>query len=296
MATWMSWRDLLAEGLHRLPARVHTLVPSAQRDDLRHWLGRYLPWEEGADLTPPPLDRGESIGPPDFVGIGATMSGCRRWYGMIADHPEIWDRPDLTSGRHFLSHFATGPFGAAEIEQFHGWFPRRRGTITGEWTPGYAALPWVAGLLVRAAPAAKLLMLVRNPIERIRLDLARRPMERGSQVGTLVADAMERGLYGAQLRRILDFFPADQVLVLQYEHCAADPIAQLSLTYRFLGVDDSYRPTGLRTPPSARWASTRPLDPGVAARLVALYSDDVAQLASAVPTFDPSWWPEFARS
>ena len=269
-------------------------MPSEQREDLRHWLGRYRPWEEGAALSPPRPNGGEEVGPPDFVGIGATLAGCDRWYGMIADHPQVSTRPDLAPARHFLSHFATTSFGAAEIQQYHGCFPRRPGTITGEWTPGYSALPWLAELLVRAAPGAKLLMMVRNPIDRICLDLERRPMERGSQIGTQVAGAVERGFYGAQLCRVLERFPAEQVLVLQYERCVADPDAQLSLSYRFLGVDDSHRPSGRRPAPRCERAPTRSIDPDAASRLVALYADDVARLASVVPAFQVAWWPEFS--
>ena len=291
----MSWQIALADRLHELPARFHTFLPSAQRDDLRHWLGRYYPWEAGTDLTPPSLHRGEVIGPPDFVGIGAMAAGCEGWYAMIADHPEVSSRPDLASARHFFSHFATESFGAAEVQQYHGWFPRPPGTLTGEWTPGYAALPWMAELLARAAPDAKLLMMVRNPIDRFRLGLAQRPGDRGSQIGTQVADAIERGFYGAQLCRVLDFFPAEQVLVLQYERCQAEPTDQLSTTYRFLGVDHSHRPADGRPAPRSGRVSVGPLDSGVVSRLVDLYSSDVAQLASVVPTFDVSLWSEFAR-
>ncbi len=234
------------------------------------------------------------IGPPDFVGIAATMAGCDRWYRMIADHPDVSARPDLAPARHFLSHFATRAFGAAEIHQYHGWFPRRPRTLTGEWTPGYAALPWVAQLSARAAPGAKLLMMTRNPIERVQLDLAHRPLEPGSQLGTEVSDAIERGFYGAQLCRVLESFPAEQVLVLQYERCVADPMDQLSAVYRFLGLDDGHRPGGRRLVPEVGRVPKRSIDPGTTSRLVTVYSDDVAQLASLVPTFDLSWWPEFS--
>lgn len=290
----MTWRTAVADRLHRLPPRAHPLLPSEQRTDLRHRLGWYRPWEDGVDLTPPPRRVGELTGPPDFVGMGVMMAGVRRWYHLVADHPGISTRRDIPMDRHFLSHFATRSFGAEQVAQYHRWFPRRPGTITGEWTPSYAALPWVAELLARAAPDARLLLLLRNPTERFRLGLAQSSENRESQVGTHIADAMERGFYGAQLRRVLEFFPSEQVLVLQYEHCIADPAAQLALTYRFLGLDDSHRPPriGPRNVEAERSIPTA--DPDVIRRLVGVYAGDVKELAAMVPSLDLSWWPEFA--
>jgi hypothetical protein len=290
----MTWQTVLADGLHRLPLRARRLLPAEQRTDLRHRLGRYRPWEDGYDLTPPTRRPGETIGPPDFVGIGVPMAGVGRWYDLVVDHPGISARADIPMARHYLSHFATRSFGAEQLEEYHGWFPRRPGTITGEWSPSYAALPWVAGLLARAAPDARLLLLLRSPIERLCLGLAQTAERKGSQVGSYVADAMERGFYGAQLRRVLEFFPAGQVLVLQYERCVADPATQLALTYSFLGLDDSYRParTSLKTLEVSRSIPT--VDPDVVRRLIGLYAGDVAELASMVPALDLSLWPEFA--
>ncbi len=284
-----------ADVLHRLPSWVHRLIPPEQRVAVRHRLGRYRPWEDGFDLSPPSRRPGEVVGPPDFVGIGVMMAGVRRWCDLVADHPGIWCPKEIPMDRHFLSHFATRSFGPEQITWYHGWFPRRPGTITGEWTPSYAALPWVSRLLARAAPDARLLLLLRNPIERFRLGLAQTSEQRGSQVGSHAVDAIERGFYGAQLRRVLEFFPSGQVLVLQYEHCVTDPASQLARTYRFLGLDACHRPP--RTGPEILdpTRSVPPLDPDARRRLVGVYADDVAQLVSMVPSLDVSLWPEFAE-
>lgn len=287
-----NWREALADGLHRLPLPLHTMVPSTLRTDLRHRLGRFRPWEDGVDLTPPPARAGEVTGPPDFVGVAATLAGCHWWYRMIADHPGVTARPDLPPARHFLSHFATEPFGPAELEAYHRWFPRRPGTITGEWTPAYAALPWTGPLLARAAPDAKVLLLVRNPIDRLAQALARRTGEAGAQAGTEVAEAVERGCYGAQLARLRRQFPAEQVLVLQYERCLADPSGELARTDAFLGLDPARRPDLTRTPPGPDRGAV-PLPPAVADRLVEVYAEDVARLAGRVPSLDLELWPPF---
>src|SRR5580693_1849854 len=103
----MTWRTAMADGLYRLPPRAHQLFPPEQRADLRHRLGRFRPWEDGFDLSPPSRNPGEMIGPPDFVGIGVMMAGVLPWYHLVADHPGISTRGGIPMDRHFLSHFAT---------------------------------------------------------------------------------------------------------------------------------------------------------------------------------------------
>ncbi len=286
----MNWQDQLAEGLHRLPPRLHRLVPPDQRADLRHRLGRYRPWESGADLMPPPRGPGEEPGPPDFVGVGVMMAASDWWLGLVNDHPGVAWRPDVPGARHYLSHFLTTDLGPAEVDRYHGWFPRRPGAITGEWTPSYSALPWVAPLLARAAPDARLLMMVRDPVDRLRLGLASTADRRVPQVGDHTADAVARGFYGAQLRRLLEYFPTDRVLVLQYERCVADPAEQIAATYRFLGLDDGYRPV-VGAPPRQALGPLPPLDPDTTVRLARVYADDVEELVALVPSLDRSLWP-----
>jgi hypothetical protein len=218
------------------------------------------------------------------------------WHGLVADHPGVSVRPDLPPARHFLSHFATVPFGPDRVRQYHGWFPRRNGTITGEWTPTYASLPWVAPLLDRAAPEARILLLVRDPVERLRLALAGGAERRVSQAGTAIADAVDGGFYGAQLRRVLRYVPSQRVLVLQYEQCCRDRDGQLAATYRFLGLDDAHRPTGRLRPSPSRIGSPPDLEADTRDRLVELYATDVADLAALVPELDLALWPHFDRA
>ena len=47
---------------------------------------------------------------------------------------------------------------------------------------------------------------------------------------------MERGRYAAQLEWWLRHFRREQLLLLQYERCVADPQGQLTRTFEFLGL------------------------------------------------------------
>ncbi len=251
----------------------------------------FAPWEDGFDYSPPPLDATETTGPPDFVGIGVQKGGTSWWYELIAEHPGVWAHADLHKERHYLSHMADRPFGPAEVATYAAWFPRRAGTITGEWTPDYLAFPWVAPLLATAAPQAKLLVLVRDPVERFRSGLSYRLSQGAEPTGVAVADAVRQGFYARWLRRYLDHFAIGQILVLQYEVCAADPLPQLQATYRFLGLPE-HVPADLHRPvnPSGEKVA---LDIESRGRLVDLYGPDVEELCALVPAIDRSRWPNF---
>lgn len=272
--------------------RLYSVLPPEQATDVRHRLGRYRQWETGFDLAPPPPPPGEETGPPDFVGVGVPMAGARWWSELIADHPGVTQHEGLGMGRHYLSHFATRSFDTGDAERYHGWFPRRPRTITGEWTPTYLGDPWVPPLLRNAAPNARILVVVRDPIARLQLGLEESIDRRTANAGSHMAESIDRSFYAGPLRKLLDHVPADQVLVLQFERCIAEPAKELATTYRFLGLDDDHRPAKLgRRRPSP---DLPPLDAGAEQRLIDLYAADVADLTTLVPTLDLSLWPRFA--
>ena len=297
----MGARDEVARALRDLPLGVHRLAPPGLRRGLRHRLGRYYAWEVGFDFhDPPALEQGEVNGPPDFVGIGVQKAGTTRWFRLIFDHPGathlLWRPRDryffgpVQKERHFFARFAAQDFGPADVDEYHRWFPHQAGTITGEWTPDYLYYPWVPPLVARAAPGAKLLLILRDPLERFRSGYAGALRYGATHVGASVAEAVGHSLYAENVGRWLDHFPADQLLVLLYEECVARPAAQLERTYRFLGLDPGHRPATLERPVNRTVEAKAPLDDDVNERLAELFAPDVAQLAKLLPTLDFSGW------
>jgi hypothetical protein len=285
----MSASETVAAWLSRVPARAQRIVPYGPRSDLRRRLGRIRPWEEGYDFEPPtagPLP----LGPPDFVGVGGSLCGTRWWYDLIAAHPGVARSYGRPVGLHYFSHYCLRDFEAADVARYHAWFPRPVGMLAGEWTASYAAEPWVPPLLAKAAPEARLLFLVRDPVERFRDGMARITESRVANVGAAVSDVTDRGFYSAQLRRLRQFFPAERIIVLQFERCATDVDHQLADTYRFLGLDDGYRPPR-RTAPAT--PEVPPIDHQVVERLCDLYAEDVSDLVALVPDLDLGRWPNF---
>ena len=56
---------------------------------------------------------------------------------------------------------------------------------------------------------------------------------------------VEQGLYATHLKNWLRHFPREQILVVLMEDVAADPRAVSRVVYAFVGVDESFVPSGL---------------------------------------------------
>jgi hypothetical protein len=268
-------------------------LPAPLRRTALHAAGRYAPWENGFDFTPPSPNRGEVTGPPEFVGIGAQKAGTTWWFALVTSHPDVAHRDDIHKERHFFDRFITCSFDASDRAQYHGWFPRPAGKITGEWTPDYLHLWWVPPLLAEAAPRTRLLVLLRDPVERFRSGVAHHRAYRGASSTDVYADALARGFYGQSLAVWTRHFDPEQVLVLQYERCVEDPLGELERTYRFLGLSP-FEPAHIGRRVNESRVDLE-LAPDVRQRLCEIYAPDVAALAASTGQVDLSLWPNFAR-
>ena len=260
-----------------------------------HGLGRYAPWEARFDFTPPALGPGEEVGAPDFVGIGVQKAGTTWWYTLVLSHPDVSSRHDIHKERHFFDRFGSRTFDASDISDYHGWFPRRPGFRAGEWTPDYFSCAWVPPLLHRAAPDTRLLLLLRDPVDRFFSGLAHQKRAGLRCDGGAIADAFERGMYHRSLTRWQEHFAADQILVLQLERCIADTDGQLARTFEFLGLSKYAVGPSERAARPQQTSARREYDEEVRDRLVDLYAADVAALAAQLPDINLSLWPSFAH-
>lgn len=277
--------------LDRVPGRVHRLLPIELRADLRHRTGLGAPGDLRYHPVPPAPATGEFTGPPDFAVLGAEDAGGRWWLSLVADHPDVTPGHRSADAAHFFAPYCTEPFGPAEVASFHAWFPRRPGRIIGYWCPDGLAHPWIPPLLAMSAPHARVLVLVRDPIERLLDGLDRTVALRPPHPGSYLSDAVERGFYADQLARLLDSYPAGQVQVLQYEKCVADPAGSLARTFEFLGVDPTRVSRPLDPPFSPAGRAAQLLDRATRDRLRALYSPDAEALCALVPDIDLGLWP-----
>lgn len=268
------------------------------RSPLRSAAARLMPTarrapEPSASVPPPACPAGWTTGPPDFVGLGSQRCGTSWWFDMVTTHPGVSRAPGSAKEVHFFDRYCTDAAPADLAGQYHRHFPRPTGYAVGEWTPRYLYDFWVPPLLRQAAPGARFLVLLRDPVERFWSGVAHeRSKPAPPDALFLSSDAYSRGLYHHQLQRLFRTVDADRVLVLQYERCSADPEGELLRTYEFLGLDVSQ---AVLPSFALRVNGTPPGGPELPARLRSAlgeaYADDARALSQLVPDLDLALWP-----
>jgi hypothetical protein len=236
-------------------------------------------------------------GPPDFVGIGAYRSGTTWLYEMIVAHPDVAIPPGRPKELHFFKSFWEGGFTPADVTRYHRYFPRPPGKLVGECTPRYMFDSWTPRMLAAAAPEARLLAILRDPVSRYVSHLARqlepcRPGRAGR--GPAVASiALARSLYMTQLRSVLLHFPREQLLLVQLERCILDPEAEVRRIYGFLGLDQSFVPPDLGQKVHA--GGPIELSAELLEDVAQAVKADAAELARSFPEIELSLWPSLQR-
>jgi hypothetical protein len=233
--------------------------------------------------------------PPDFIGIGTHLAGGLWWADLLGDHPLVHGPADGDWSQEFFSPFCARPMQDADVAAYHARFPRRGPGVVGEWSPRYLYDAWTLPLLRRAAPDAKLLVLLRDPVERYQSALSYRlAEERRHGKWVSMTDVVHRGRYASQLRALHAFFDPGQVLVLQYEQCLAEPLAQYERTLAFLGVGDEVPRDVSQTRGESMEGDKEPLWPELVLALRTVLDPEVRELAALVPDVDLTLWPHFA--
>ena len=140
--------------------------------------------------------------------------------------------------------------------------------------------------------------MLRDPVARYRSAIARLHRfaeERGNPILLAsVSDATWRGFYYQQLRHVFDFFPREQVLVLQFERCVEDPMAEMERTWRFLGLEAPRRPPAGCSQHKQAGRETPQLSSQVTEELAERYREDALRLAELCPEIDLSLWTSVA--
>lgn len=100
--------------------------------------------------------------PPDFLIIGVPKGGTTSLLHWLGSHPQIWCHP-----RKEL-HFFNGAWEHGP-DSYHAQFPcfvSSSGILRGEATPNYFLDPRVPERVAIAAPSTRLILLLRDPLER----------------------------------------------------------------------------------------------------------------------------------
>ena len=97
---------------------------------------------------------------PEFIVIGAQRCGTTSLYAYLSSHPQVV--PAIKKEVHFFDYnFGKG------LDWYRSHFPRWTPMgVTGEATPYYMFHPNAAKRVYQVIPQTKLIMLLRNPIDR----------------------------------------------------------------------------------------------------------------------------------
>jgi hypothetical protein len=241
--------------VRRLPAESIPRVPEPVRKVVRNAI-----WGYGRATS-----RWRPL--PGFLVIGAQKAGTTALYAYLRWHPGITG-PSWKEVSFFDRHWWRGE------AWYRGQFPLRAGgRLVGEASPSYLFHPLAPERARSLVPDAKLIALVRNPVDRAysqyqhEVALGREPLSfedaleaederlRGEE-GRMLADPAyfsrawwgftyrARGRYAEQLERWLAVFPREQLLILPSEDMGAEPEQTYAGVLDFLGAPphrlDSY--------------------------------------------------------
>jgi hypothetical protein len=180
---------------------------------------------------------------PNLVVIGAQKCGTSGLHYHLSLHPEVWmSRPKELNFFIEERNWTRGP----------DWYRRHfdaRAKVRGESSPNYTAYPQHIGVPERMrslVPDAKLVYIVRDPLERIGAhwvhNFAKR-REKGSLEATLIhrnTSYVVRSQYFMQLQQFLRHFPQEQILVLEQNELRLHRADTLRRVFEFIGVDPGF--------------------------------------------------------
>jgi hypothetical protein len=180
---------------------------------------------------------------PTVIIIGAPKSGTSALHAYLAAHPEV----SMSSPKE-LDFFIAERNWSRGLHWYRAHFDPTC-AVRGESSPNYTSFPTWSGVPERMAglvPEAKLIYLVRDPIERITSQYLNEWA--GRREGRAPADALKatsryvvRTRYMFQLDQFLARYPAERILVLDHRDLLEQRYATLERVFRFLGVDPSFR-------------------------------------------------------
>ncbi len=206
---------------------------------------------------------GSLRGFPSALVIGAQRSGTTSLFNYVTQHPHIL-APSAKEVHYFDIHYSRG------VRWYRGRFPYshrlRPPAISIDASPYYLLHPHAAERAAGLLPEVKLIVLLRNPVERAYShyqhevrggretltfpEAIDREAERlAGEEERLEADPQyysynhhrysytRRGIYLDQLERWARFYPRSRMLILQSEWLFRDPAGASAAVYEFLGLE-----------------------------------------------------------
>lgn len=184
---------------------------------------------------------------PTAIVIGAQKCGTSGLHYYLGLHPEV-----AVSEPKEINFFIAERAWPNGVDWYRGRFDADA-PVRVEASPNYTAHPVFGGVPERMAevvPHARLIYLVRDPIDRIAAHWVHN-YSKGRHTGELAetivkptASYIDRSRYAMQLERFLEHFDREQILVLENEELRNRRDQTLRRVFEFVGADPGFTDRG----------------------------------------------------
>jgi hypothetical protein len=199
---------------------------------------------------------------PHFLIIGAQKSASSLLHRCLEEHPDVFMPSEE------IPFFEDPDFDGRSRRDLERVFTRARpGQTLGIKRPDYLGKPECAERIRDWIPKARLVAVLRDPVARavsayfhqmrfgfvpaVELNEGFRNLLSGAyaKMYPRSTEIIDFGYYHRHLRRFLDLFPQEQLLVFLHEDVQSDAGDTIEKTFAFVGVDTGYRPRALESRP-----------------------------------------------
>ena len=179
---------------------------------------------------------------PAYIGLGAMKAGSAWLNQCLWEHPEI--EPAIRKEVNFFNSADSFKKGVTHYRTF---FQEDSDKLFGEITPHYLFEPEVPERIYRLFPRVKLIVCLRNPVDRAWSHYKYGLATQGRvTVYKDFREAIEKdhslidyGRYAEQLKRYFNFFEKEQIKVFLYEDLTSNPVETVQDIYEFIGLRDT---------------------------------------------------------
>jgi hypothetical protein len=202
---------------------------------------------------------------PTFIIIGVSKCGATALYHQLRQHPSIF-MPKVKETQYFTYRLPRKELNPdwklrpTNLEEYQALFADVRDeTAIGEASPAYFNEPPVAARIHEYDPKMKLIVSLRHPVDRAEShymmvyswgslpdrrfsDLVRERLLNNPSWIDEPYDAYycKTSLYYDGLKRYLDLFPREQVMVIKYDDLLDSASSTYERIFQFLDVDPSF--------------------------------------------------------
>lgn len=183
---------------------------------------------------------------PNLLGIGAAKAGTTWLASVLGRHPDIFVHPQKELNALVYENIDN------RLDEYMPYF-EAAGTkrVRCDFSVRYLSLPQASAAAARLTPDAKILAILRNPVDQIQSHYWHLLRQNFHQIEPVypqpgLFEALDRfpelllepALYGKHVGRWLTCFPRDQVLIKDYADLARDPGQVIASICDFLEVQD----------------------------------------------------------